>query len=255
MAHGLPLTPYMIVTFLGTKGGTGTTTLAVNCAADIRRLTGRRTLVVDLKAGPGDVAVFLGLRPRYNLLDLLDQLSWMDPAAIPRFVAEHDCGVHALTGADEFGRPAARDAEAVDQALRAFPGNYDYVVVDAGSSLTPCSAAALQRADLVVLVANPDVPCLRNLPRFADAVRMAGVAADRIRIVLNRAADGGALPLAQIESVLGRRIDFTVGSDYRTVASALNAGVPVSALRACEVQNQMSALARGVIAADVRVAS
>ncbi len=245
----------MIVTFLGTKGGTGTTTLAVNCAADIRRLTGRRTLVADLKAGPGDVAVFLGLHPRYNLLDLLDQLSWMDPAAIPRFVTEHECGLHALTGADEFGRPAARDAEAIDQALRALPGSYDYIVLDAGSMLNPCSAAALQRADVVVLVANPDVPCLRNLPRLTDAVRLAGVAAERIRIVLNRASDTGALPVTQIESVLGRRIDFTVTSDYRTVASALNAGVPVSTLRTCEVQAQLGALARGVIGSDLRVAS
>lgn len=245
----------MIVTFLGTKGGTGTTTLAVNCAADIRRLTGRRTLVVDLKTGPGDVAVFLGLHPRYNLLDLLDQLSWMDPSAIPRFVAEHECGLHALTGADEFGRPAPRDAEAIDQALRGFPGSYDYVVVDAGSMLNPCSAAALQRADLVILVANPDVPCLRNLPRLTDAVRLAGVAAERIRIVLNRASDMGALPVTQIEAVLGRHIDYTLTSDYRTIASALNAGVPVSTLRACDIQAQLNALAKGVIGADLRVPS
>lgn len=245
----------MIVTFLGTKGGTGTTTLAVNCAAEIRRLTERRTLIVDLKTGPGDVAVFLGLRPRYSLLDLLDQLSWMDPSAIPRFVAEHESGLYALTGADEFGRPAPRDVEMIDQALRALPSSYDFVVIDAGNTLTPCAAAALQRADLVVLVANPDVPCLRNLPRLTDAVRLAGVAADRIRIALNRAADGGALPVAQIESALGRRIDFTVTSDYRTVASALNAGVPVASVRTSEVQAQLSALAKGVLAADLRVSS
>lgn len=245
----------MIVTFLGTKGGTGTTTLAVNCAADIRRITGRRTLVLDLTTGPGDVAVFLGLRPRYSLLDLLDQVSWMDPLAIPRFATEHDCGLHALTGADEFGRPAGRDAEGVDQALRALPSSYDYVVIDAGSMLSPCSPPALQRADLVMLVANPDVPCLRNLPRLADAVRLAGVAAERIRIVLNRASDTGALPVTQIESVLGRRIDFTLTSDYRSIASALNAGVPVSTLRTCDVQAQLEALARGVIGADLRVTS
>lgn len=245
----------MVVTFLGAKGGTGTTTLAVNCAADIRRLSGRRTLVADFKSGPGDVAVFLGLRPRYNLLDLLDQLSWVDPSGIPRFVTEHSCGVHALTGAEEFGRPGPRDAEAVDQALRALPGAYDYVVVDAGSSFNACSAAALQRADLVVLVANPDVPCLRNLPRLTDAVRLAGVAGDRIRIVLNRASESAALPVTQIEAVLGRRIDFTVTTDYRTVASALNEGVPISTLRSSEVQTQLNALARGVLGADLRITS
>jgi pilus assembly protein CpaE len=245
----------MIVTFLGTKGGTGTTTLAVNCAADVRRLTARRTLVVVLKTGPGDVAVFLGLRPRYSVLDLLDQLSWMDPSAIPRFVTEHASGLCALTGADEFGRPAARDAEAIDQALRYLPATYDYVVVDAGSMLTPASAAALQRADLVLLVANPDVPCLRNLPRLIDAVRLAGVAHERIRIVLNRTSDHGVLPVSQIESALGRRIDFSVTSDYRTIASALNAGTPVSTLRPSGVQAELEALARGVIAADAHVAT
>ena len=75
----------MIVSFLGTKGGTGTTTLAVNCAADIRRHTNRSTIVVDLKNGPGDVALFLGLRPRHSLLTALDHLAWMlsDSTGVP----------------------------------------------------------------------------------------------------------------------------------------------------------------------------
>ena len=43
----------MIVSYLGTKGGTGTTTLAVNGAADIRRLTRRPSIIVDLKSTNG----------------------------------------------------------------------------------------------------------------------------------------------------------------------------------------------------------
>lgn len=62
----------MIVSYLGTKGGTGTTTLAVNGAADLRRVTKRSTVIVDLKVGFGDVALFLGLRPHHTLIDLLD---------------------------------------------------------------------------------------------------------------------------------------------------------------------------------------
>ena len=236
----------MIFTFLGTKGGTGTTTLAVNCAADLRRLTGRSTIIVDLKAGPGDVAVFLGLRPRFTLLDLMDQLPWMDRALVPRFVAEHDCGLHVLAAADEFGRPAPRDAEGIEQALQCLATMYDYVVVDAGSTLNACSATALHRADMVMLVANPDVPCLRNLQRLTDAVRLAGVVSERVRIVLNRASEYGILPVAQIEKVLGRAIDFSATSDYRTVAAAVNTGVPISCLRASELQLQLDALARAL---------
>ena len=46
--------------------------LHAQLAADIRRLTGRPTVVVDLKTGPGDVALFLGLRPRHSVLTALD---------------------------------------------------------------------------------------------------------------------------------------------------------------------------------------
>ena len=116
---------------------------------------------------------------------------------------------------------------------------YDFIVVDAGSTLTESAVAALTMSDVVMLVANPDVPCLRNLQRLTDALRLAGVAPERVRIVLNRTSENGVLPVGQIEEVLGRTIDFQVPSDYRTVAAAVNTGVPVSWLRTTELQLQI----------------
>lgn len=245
----------MIVTFLGTKGGTGTTTLAVNCAADLRRVSNRPTLIADVKTGPGDVAVFLGLRPRYCIVDLIDQLGWMDRALAARFTCEHKSGVHVLAASDGFGRPSSRDAEAVEQTLRTFATFYDYVVADAGSTLTSNTAAALTSSDVVMLVANPDVPCLRNLQRYGDALRLAGVAPERVRIVLNRTSDSGVLPAGQIEKVLSRRIDYQVTSDYRTVATAINTGVPLSALRESELHAQITAIARSLCGPKLAVSA
>ena len=236
----------MIVSFLGTKGGTGTTMLAVNGAADIRRITHRPTIVVDLKIGPGDVALFLGLRPRHTVLSVIDQLSWMDPAAVSKYIGEHDCGLHVLAAGDEYGRPAAKDVEAIEQMLRCLNALYEYVIIDAGSTMTPCTATALQLSDRVMLVANPDVPCLRNLQRLIDAIKLAGVVSERLKIVLNRASEFGVLSTAQIERVLGLNIDYSVGSDYRTVASAVNSGVPVSNLKTSELHAQLDAIARSL---------
>lgn len=236
----------MIVSFLGTKGGTGTTTLAVNCAADIRRLSQRSTVVVDLKNGPGDVALFLGLRPRHSVLTALDQLAWIDPSTLRRFVVEHDCGLHVLSAGDDYGRPAPREADYVEQLLRALNTLYDFVILDAGSSLMPPSTTALQLSDAIILVANPDVPCLRNLQRIIDAVKSVGVGSERLKIVLNRASDFGVLSTAQIEHVIGFNISHTVNSDYRTVASAVNSGVPVAALRVSELNAQLETIARAL---------
>jgi pilus assembly protein CpaE len=234
----------MIVSFLGTKGGTGTTTLAVNGAADIRRITHRPSIVVDLKTGPGDVALFLGLRPRHTILHVIDQLSWIDPGAVSKYISEHDCGLHVLAAGDEFGRPAPRDVEGIEQMVRCLNALYDFVIIDAGSTMTTCTAMALQLSDVVMLVANPDVPCLRNLQRLIDAVKLAGVVGERLKIVLNRASEFGVLSTGQIEKVLGLNIDYIISSDYRTVASAVNSGVPVSALRTSELHAQLDAIAR-----------
>ncbi len=237
----------MIVSYLGTKGGTGTTTLAVNGAADIRRLTNKPTAIVDLRTGPGDVALFLGLRPRYTVLHAIDQLAWMDHGALFKYLGHHECGLHVLAAGDEFSRPAPRDVEAIEQILRSLNALYDFVIVDVGNSLNACGAMALQLSEMVMLVANPDVPCLRNLQRLIDAVRLTGVSGERLKIVLNRASEFGVLSTAQIERVLGLAIDFSVNSDYRTVASAVNSGVPVSALRApAELHHQLDAIARAI---------
>src|SRR5918993_3300805 len=50
--------------FVGAKGGVGTTTLAVNVAAALARLTQERTLFIDLHMSYGDAAVFFGAEPR-----------------------------------------------------------------------------------------------------------------------------------------------------------------------------------------------
>lgn len=234
----------MIVTFLGTKGGTGTTTMSVNCATAMQRLSKQSTLLIEAKPGPGDLAVFLALRPRYSLLDLIEEGGWGGQASIDRFIAQHECGLHVLTAGESFGRPNAADDEALEQTIGALADAYAFTVIDAGSTLTSSAVMALGMSDVVMLVANPDVPCLRNVRRLSDALRVAGVVPERVRIVLNRASDHGVMPIPQLEKVLGRAIDFQVASDYRTVAAALNTGVPIASLRATELQQQIDSMAR-----------
>lgn len=246
----MPFGRSMTVAFLGTKGGTGTTTMMVNIGAELRRVTGRPTILVDLKPAPGDVALFLGLRPRHTLTHVLDRLAWQD-ASLGGFVMPHPCGVDVLAAGEEWGRPALRDAEGVEATVHGLRSSYDFVVIDAGSSLTPATAAALQAVDVIVLVANPDVPCLRNLQRLIDAVRLAGVPVDRLRMLLNRASDFGAVSVAQIGDVLRVPIDWSVPSDYRTVAAAVTSGVPVRSLRAAsELLRHFEGVARSLAGED-----
>ena len=210
------------------KAAPGTTTVAVNCAVELARLSGERTIIVDLKPGLGEVGLFLGVRSRYTLVDALDNMNRLDAEFLRELVAKHKSGLEILAGSDNFDRPNAADGPALEDILRHLREEYEYVVIDAGSQFNAGVVASLFTADTIGLVANPDVPSIRNAQRLLDRVRQMGASPDRVRLLLNRAAEPFPIPPAQIEAAVGHPIDHMFPSDYKTVSAALNSGVPLA---------------------------
>ena len=239
--------------FVGAKGGAGTTTLAVNCAVEVARLTRRPTVIVDLKAGLGEVTLFLGVRSRYTLLDAVDNLHRLDAEFLRELVVKHKSGLEILAGSELFDRPGAADASALEEVFRLLSRQYEYVVVDAGTQINSCSVAAMYTADSICFVANPDVPSVRNAQRLLDRIGQLGSCRDRVRLLLNRAAEPYPIPPSQIESALGHPIHHTFPSDYKTVSAALNSGVPVALSGSSAIAEQFDRFTRGFINASADV--
>jgi pilus assembly protein CpaE len=235
------------IVFFGVKGGCGTTTMAVNCAVELARLSKRPTVIVDLKAGLGEVGLFLGVRSRYTLLDAIDNLHRLDGEFLRELLVKHKSGLDILAGSDQFDRPAAGDTGPIEEVFRLLTREYEYIVIDAGSQLNASAMAAQYTANNICLVLNPDVPCVRNAQRLLERMGQMGACADRVRILLNRAAAPYPIPPAQIESTLGHRIDHRFASDYRTVSTALNSGVPLSMTGNTELAEQFNGFTRRLL--------
>lgn len=233
--------------FFGAKGGAGTTTMAVNSAVEISRLSKRPTVIVDLKPGLGEVSLFLGVRSRYTLLDALDNLHRLDGDFMRELVVKHKSGLEMLAGSDLFDRPGPGDSSALEEVFRLLGRQYEYIVIDAGSQMNPCSVSALYTADMIGLVANPDVPCVRNAQRLLDRIGQLGPCADRVKILLNRAAEPYPIPPAQLQNALGRPIFHTFPSDYKAVSSALNSGVPLALSGSTEIAAQFDNFIRRIV--------
>ncbi len=233
--------------FFGAKGGAGTTTVAVNCGVEIARLSQRSTVIVDLKPGLGEVSLFCGVRQKYSLLDAIDNLHRLDREFLRELVVKHKSGLEILAGSDQFDRPGAADSGPVEELFRLLTRQYDYVLVDAGSQINSVTVAALYTADTMFLVCNPDVPSIRNAQRLLERIRQLGAAGDRVRILLNRAAEPYPIPPKQIESALGHPIHQTFPSDYKTVSTALNSGVPLALSGSTEIASEFANLTRGIL--------
>jgi len=236
--------------FFGAKGGVGTTTVAVNCAVELARLSQRATLIVDLKPGLGEVSLFLGLRSRYTLLDTIDNLHRLDAEFLRELVVKHKSGLELLAGSAQFDRPGSNDSGSVEEMFRMLARFYEYIVVDAGNDVTPCSIAALYAADSICLVTNPDVPSVRNAQRLMEKIGQLGTSSERVMVLLNRAAEPFPIPPAQIEAALGHPIDQTFPSDYKLVSSALNSGVPLALTGTTDLAMQFDRFTRRILNPD-----
>ena len=236
--------------FFGAKGGAGTTTLAVNCAVEIARLKKCPTLIVDLKAGLGEVTLFLGVRSRYTMLDALDNMHRLDQEFMKELVVKHKSGLEILAGSDLFDRPGPSDSATLEEVFRVLGRQYEYIIVDAGAQMNSCVVASLYTADTIYLVASPDVPSVRNAQRLLDRIGQLGASGDRVRVLLNRAAEPFPIPPAQIENALGQPIHQIFLSDYKTVSTALNSGVPLALAGNSELASQFDSFARRIIDPD-----
>jgi pilus assembly protein CpaE len=239
--------PCVTHVFLGAKGGAGTTTVAVNCAVELARLTKRPTAIVDLKPSLGEVALFLGARPRFTVLDAIENLHRLDRDFLKELMSRHKSGLDILAGSEQFDRPNAQDAVGVEELLRILSKQYDFIVIDIGNLINACAVAALYAADTVFLVANPDVPSIRNAQRLVERVRQLGAGSERIRVLLNRTTDQHLIAPKQIETALGYGIHHSFSSDYRTVSTALNSGVPLTLTNHSEISAQFGSFTKQLL--------
>jgi pilus assembly protein CpaE len=246
-AHAGTRQPCATHVFLGAKGGAGTTTVSVNCAVELARLSKRPTIVVDLKPCLGEVALFLGVRPRFTVLDAIESLHKLDREFLKELVSKHKSGLDILAGSEQFDRPNAQDAGAIEELLRVLGRTYDQIVIDAGNTINSFVVATLYTADTVFLIANPDVPSIRNAQRLVDRVRQLGAGAERVKILLNRTSDQNLIAPKQIETALGYAIHHAFTSDYRTVSTALNSGVPLALVNHSELASQFNSFTRQLL--------
>ena len=246
-AKGTDRRTSLTMSFFGAKGGVGTTTLAVNSAIDIARLSKRPTLIIDLHQFVGEVALFLGVRPRFTVVDAIDNLHRLDAEFLRELVTRHKTGLDILAGAEQVDRPGPQDGPALEQLLQVLSRFYEFIIIDAGPVTGACAQVAVYGAEAIYVVANPDVPSIRNTQRLVDRMCQLGAERERVRVLLNRTSDQHVIAPKQIETALGQAVHQAFSSDYGTVSAALNSGVPLTLSNHTQLAEQFSRFARGIL--------
>jgi pilus assembly protein CpaE len=214
--------------FFSAKGGSGTSTAVTNLAIEIHRLTGESTLVVDLDAELGEVALLLGMKPQFNFVDLVKNFHRVDADLLASYIEQHETGVHLLSAPFHPEKATELTKDQIRQILQYLGGHYRYVLIDTPRSFSPETIAAFEHADEVFLITTVDLPSLRNVQRAVPLLnRVMQGGPEQLHLIVNRHEANHEVTLKDVERSLGLPVYGTLANDFEAVIRSVNSGKPV----------------------------
>jgi len=217
-----------VYTFLGTKGGVGATTLAVNFASVLAQRASR-TVLLDLDWMANDCAMQLGASPQYTLMEVGENLGRMDQALFEGFVTRDPLGFFLVGPPDSLEHHGYFTEPMFREFASFLVEKYESIVIDAGRAITDeLVLAALHVSSTIFLVLNQDFPSLRNAQRYIACLMRLGFTQDQIRVVVNqyqRKSNHNYASLEHVQQTLNQPVFYGIPPSP-AVLGAINKGRP-----------------------------
>jgi pilus assembly protein CpaE len=212
-----------VIAVIGAKGGVGATTIAVNLAEAFAKANGD-SLLVDLNLANGDAAVFLGVEPRFTILEALENTHRLDEAFLRGLVVHTPSGLDLLASSTRIANSPA-DPQRVRTLIDFAARHYRCVILDVPRLELPL-IDSLEAASSVFVVVNHELPTVRSAHRLVSMLRQRY--GERVSVIVNRADRLSEISLEDIKKAVNVPVSHVFPNDYRGCVSAANKGRPIA---------------------------
>ncbi len=217
-----------VIAVAGVVGGVGSTSLAVNLGCALAADSARRVVLVDLDMIMGDADVYLDLVHNYTLIDVVENISRLDFTLLKRSVVQHKSGLWFLPHPNSLADVGRVHPDSLSRLVGLLKATFTHVVLNLSIGFRDTDVTAMQASDSILLVAQLDVSCVRNLNRLFKAMEGSEGILSRIKVVLNRMGSKDLnIPIEKAEEIIGRKVFWQLPNDWQSMAASRTAGVPV----------------------------
>ncbi len=215
-----------IINIIGSKGGIGTTTIAVNFATCLRELEPRKSVaLIEMNLLFGEIPLFLDIEPAFNWGEVAKNISRLDSTYLMSILSKHPSGVHILPSPTQLDGVTPATPHIIERLLRFMQNEFDYIVIDSGQSLNELSLKVLELSDTVLINSILSLPCLINVRRLIETFKRVGYPSDNnVRVIVNRYHKNSVISIKEAEKGIAKRIFWQIPNDYHTTISAINQG-------------------------------
>lgn len=142
-----------VITITSGKGGVGKTSLAVNVAIELQK-RGKRVIILDADFGLANIEVMLGIRPTYNLSDLMFREKTMKDIIMPG--PEGIGFISGGSGIKELASLTRDQVYYVMQSLSELDDMADVIIIDTGAGIASTVIEFAAASEEVLLVVTPE---------------------------------------------------------------------------------------------------
>lgn len=216
-----------LIAVMGSKGGVGATTVAVNLAVQFCTHSNKRTVLLDFGRPLGNVHLLLDLHPRFGIRDAIENLDRLDSHFFGGLLDRHKTKLEVLGGALQPEEWQDISTAPLDRVVNVAQAGFEIVVADLGSHFSSDLIPVLKAARMVLIVVEANVPSLWTFQRRMLALTGSGIETDRVRVIVNRWHKGDEEALKSIEKDTRRPVFACLPNDFRKANSASNQGLPL----------------------------
>jgi pilus assembly protein CpaE len=218
----------LVVAVVGSRGGVGCTSLAVNLGCNIAQDKAHNAALVDLDLALGDADVALDLIPDYTLADVAMNIDRLDMTFLRRSLCKHASGLSVLPHPVQMEDIGLIHEDHLGRLINLLRASYTHLILDLSKRFTPTDLTAMRVSDVILLVAQLELTSLRNVVRMLHTLGQEDGLSDKVKVVMNRVgSDDCDITLQKAEETIGRQIYWQVPNDYQAVLGARNAGAPL----------------------------
>jgi pilus assembly protein CpaE len=229
-ANGTTKTNSVMVAVIGSRGGVGSTSLAVNLGCALAQDKQHNVALIDLDLALGDADVALDLMPSYTLADVAANVDRLDMTFLKRSLIQHATGLSLLPHPIQIDDIGLIHEDHLQRLINLLRASYTHLILDLSKSFTPTDLTALRMADVILLIAQLEVSSLRNVVRMLMTFGNEPGLGEKVRVVMNRVGCDffdGAIGLKKAEETIGKSVYWQVPNDPKAMMSSRNAGIPL----------------------------
>jgi pilus assembly protein CpaE len=254
-SSSLPKKNGSIFNVIGSKGGIGTTTVAVNIASSLQNIAPDKTVaLIDMNMLFGEIPMFLGIQPSFDWVEVAKNVYRLDSTYLFSVMAKHSSGLHILPSPIKVEDGFKITPAIINTLLVQMKGMFDYIIIDGGLIIDDVFKAIARLSDKLIIVTLLSLPCLINVKRILDTFRVYGFPPEeRVMILVNRNQKRSVISIDDAEKTLKKQITFTIPNDFQNTMSAINQGIPLNILQpVAEITESFTDVSRSLVGENVK---